>query len=393
MRKWNLRPLWIAAALVALALLLVTARWHRSERSNAPEKVSPREMGSKAKAAKPSKSSHAATSELPLPEATETEDPVDDSLEQACNQYYTRELLQYRKRLDPARSADEALDQLLIDRLTEPLEEMFSDKEQALYQAAKRRWPNDIELAWLAYDNCQSHGCDLDAEVRHLLAVDPDNAAAWISAMDVANKRHDPAGFTFALDHAANAEIYDQRSGVVFMHVRKLLSSAPKSSSCQSTQDMLLLKEQIGRAPTEEDRVEIMANAYEPGPALAGLQGCKDPGLATTKSERADCIAVLSRVERGDSLIEQLVATRLLILMQPTSSRAGTLRDRYRQLRWLVLPPALPLPENFYSRVHADGEVATLQALAIERGLWPPPPDWLPDDPQSRALITGEPPP
>jgi hypothetical protein len=38
----------------------------------------------------------------------------------------------------------------------------------------------------------------------------------------------------------------------------------------------------------------------------------------------------------------------------------------------------------------AQGEVATLQALAIERGRWPPPSDWLPDDPRARALILGE---
>jgi hypothetical protein len=41
--------------------------------------------------------------------------------------------------------------------------------------------------------------------------------------------------------------------------------------------------------------------------------------------------------------------------------------------------------------MYADGEVDMLQAIALERGQWPPLPDWLPDDPRSHALITGEP--
>jgi len=67
------------------------------------------------------------------------------------------------------------------------------------------------------------------------------------------------------------------------------------------------------------------------------------------------------------------------------------LRERYRQLRWLMtLAAPQPMPEKHFLRIYSDGEVAMLQSIAMERHQWPPPPGWLPDDPKSRALITGE---
>ncbi|HET7125619.1 MAG TPA: hypothetical protein VFI26_00775, partial [Lysobacter sp.] len=91
---------------------------------------------------------------------------------------------------------------------------------------------------------------------------------------------------------------------------------------------------------------------------------------------------------------EQAIAVAGLLKLETDPARLVQLRERYRQLQWLqTISFNKPLPEHYATRVWSQGEVDTMQAIAIERGLWPPPPDWLPDDPRKRALILGEPPP
>ncbi|GAA5002997.1 hypothetical protein GCM10025793_08450 [Lysobacter lycopersici] len=262
------------------------------------------------------------------------------------------------------------------------------------YRAASDRWSSDVDLAWLALDFCNVD-CERDAYIRHLLSVDPDNAAAWMVAMDVARQQKDQHGFDSALREAFQAKIYDPRIGVVFLHLRRQLAHVPRLDSCQGPQWKSEMQRDLGRAPTNADLLDGMAGAVEMAialPSFSGLFGCKDTAWPLTENRRKRCIALLSRVAAGDTLIEQMLANVLLIKLQPDAEKLAQLRERYRQLRWLMsIAQQKPFPENYFARMYADGEVAMLQAIAMERGQWPPPPGWLPDDARGRALITGEP--
>jgi hypothetical protein len=188
--------------------------------------------------------------------------------------------------------------------------------------------------------------------------------------------------------------------GVVFLHARTMLARVPVPDSCLTPQSLADLRRDVGREPTNDDRIDIMAFALESAFATTGFQGLSKcaarPGMPPLpEAQRRQCIALLSRVAKeGDTLLEQQAATSWLLGLETDPARLAQLRERYRQLRWLqTVSFGKPLPEHYATRVWSQGEVDTMQGIAIERGLWPPPPGWLPDDPRARALILGEPPP
>ena len=321
------------------------------------------------------------------------------SAEHACNRDYEAAIRDYRDRLAPARNADEAVDHLMLDLIVAQGDGKGAfDPYGRELRLARQRWPDDLELSWLALGHC-GDGCDQDAEVRHLLTVDPDNAAAWMVAMSTAHADRDEKGFAYALQRAANAKIYDSRMGVVFLHARTLLARVPLPDSCHDPQTLAPLRQEVGHEPIDDDVKDITAFAMEAAVATGGFQGlsrCASrpamPPLPAT--QRKQCIAMLSRVAQGDTLLEQQAATSWLLGLETDPTRLAQLRERYRQLQWLQKATfGKPTPEHYATRVWSQGEVATMQALAIERGLWPPPAGWLPDDARSRALIAGDPPP
>ena len=322
-----------------------------------------------------------------------SKDKNDDA---ACYSDYRQNLRDYRAQLGPARSADEVIDRLLLDFVATDPSEWMSGELGDEYRAASDRWSSDVDLAWLALDFCNVD-CERDAYIRHLLSVDSDNAAAWMVAMDAARQQKDQHGFDSALREAFQAKIYDPRIGVVFLHLRRQLAHVPRPDSCQGQQWKSEMQRDLGRAPADADLLDGMAGAVEMAialPSFSGLFGCKDTAWPLTEKRRKRCIALLSRVAAGDTLIEQMLANVLLIKLQPDAEKLAQLRERYRQLRWLMsIAQQKPFPGNYFARMYADGEVAMLQAIAMERGQWPPPPDWLPDDPRGRALILGEDPP
>lgn len=392
MAKRNSRPGWIAFGLIALALLAVVAwKWQatsRSERAHAAQAVAMPPPATRSLPPSPRVALHAGG-------ATNRDD--DDSAESVCSRDYKRNLRDFREQLGPARNADEAFDRAMLDVFAGSGGTHAFKEYQRELAAAQQRWPDDLELSWLGYAYCRD-GCDRDAQLRHLLEVDPDNAAAWMAAMAAAQSNHDEQGLAHALQRAANAKIYDSRMGVVFLHARSVLAHAPVPGSCVTAQALAGLRGSVGREPTNDDRLDIMSFAVESAiasPALSGIARCAT--RATTPPlpdvQQKQCMTLLSRVAQADTLLEQQIATGWLLGLESDPARLARLRERYRELQWLQKATfGRTTPEHYATRVWSQGEVATMQALAMERGLWPPPPDWLPDDPQIRARITGQPP-
>lgn len=331
---------------------------------------------------------------------TANHDSGNASAVQACNRDYRAAIGEYRDRLAPARNADEAVDRLMLDLIVAQGDGKgaFGAYGRELL-LARHRWPDDLELSWLALGRC-GDGCDQNAEVRHLLTVDPDNAAAWMVAMATAHSDRDEKGFAYALQRAANAKIYDSRMGVVFLHARTLLGRVPLPDSCHTPRALADLRQDVGREPIDDDFRDITAFALEAAIGLSNLRGMTmcipRPAIPSLpETQRRECSILLSRVAaHDDTILMQQAAVRGLLGLETDPARLTRLRERYRQLQWLQkVTFGQPTPEHYATRVWSLGEVNTMQAIAAERGLWPPPPDWLPNDPYARALVTGDPPP
>jgi hypothetical protein len=304
-----------------------------------------------------------------------------------------------RDALDPSRSAKDAFAHALLggwmalslrDEDAQRREEVRLEAE---WQAARRRWPNDLDIAWRAANDCHAKfGCDEDKALDHLLQLDPDNASVWWLAMREAWARGDGTAYDAALAHAAAARGSDPRVGAAFLALQPLLAAAPTREACLRADDTADAAKLFGHPPTASDWAEIEAWSYE----LAGntvisgasFLGCRESEVGhLTQRRRADCIATLSTLAGGDMLIEQTFGLPLLIQLEGDSPQGLAARERYRQLLYLFLvqPPGLMARDP--AAMLSMGELEAMRRAAIARHRWPPPADWLPGSPRLRALL------
>ena len=265
---------------------------------------------------------------------------------------------------------------------------------EAEWQAARRRWPRDIDIAWQAAHHCmEQFGCDEGEALDHLLELDPDNAAGWWLAMGDAWKRRDALAYDDALAHAAAARGSDARTGSVFLALRPLLAHAPIQRGCVRADDAAELAKVLGRAPTEADWASVEAWSYElAGNSIASysaFSGCREreAGRLSTR-RRENCIAALSVLGGGDTLIEQSVALPLLIQLEGNTADGLAYRERYRRMLYLQLVAAPAMMPGEPLDLLSVGEVETMRRAAIARHRWPPPDGWLPASVRLRTLIT-----
>jgi hypothetical protein len=152
------------------------------------------------------------------------------SLSAACDSWEERRTRRIREALEPARSAKDAFAHALMTRILVNGDPRDPDAErremasmQAEWQAARRRWPGDIDIAWLAARNCSSaYDCNEEEAEQHLVDLDGGNAAAWILAMAGAERRRQSARYESDLAHAADAGDYAPRTGNVFRALQPL---------------------------------------------------------------------------------------------------------------------------------------------------------------------------
>jgi len=321
-------------------------------------------------------------------------DPAEEARQAQCAKERRRQWLAYRDQLAMEEdSPDKAITHAFVTQLLSFVSPDPDPRAVAQeFRMARERWPQNLELAWFSMQYCAEElGCDWSAEWRHLHGLDPDNAVVWMLAMQSAMQRKDEVGYEQALQRAASTRGYDPRHGVTFVHVRRVLSSDVMPASCQDPGTIAELQKTLGRPPQPIDWANVHANAMEfalSTPALGALSGCNPDARPLSPSRWRDCQTLLSRLAQGETLLEQQLAMSLLVRLVGNGPGHAQLRERYRQLRWLLsVMRRLELPGDYPTRMWTDGEVAMLQSLAMAQGLWPPPPRWLPADARSRALI------
>ncbi len=240
-------------------------------------------------------------------------------------------------------------------------------------------------------------GCDRHVALQHLIDLDPDNAAVWVWVMH--QEEAGSAASDEALHRAATAKLYDTRSGSAFLRLQPILATTPLPESCLSPEAESLMRKQLGHPGTTADWANMVAIPVDflirwmPYGEVA--KSCNANTQSTMSAQRRqDCMTLLARISDGGSPVAQLIGLSLQIQLAGDGDGSAPLRERYRRLRWLwEHMQELQLERHVMDIMH-NGEVATWHALAKQQGLWPPPPDWLPDDPRSRSLIlTGKVPP
>lgn len=388
------RRTWVLAAALLVALLGALAwRWAPVARDRAAEVAARPATVDEADAlsSMASATSHA-RAHAPIETGAAT-----DPLQARCQRQRTQQLQLARARLRNPATPEHAIQHALLSQML-ALQAPPSDVEASAravgneWRAARRRWPDNLELAWSSMRNCtQARGCDPDAEWRHLATLDPDNAAVWMLAMDISAQRHDDNAYDEALRRAAGAKFHDSRIGSIFLQVWPLLATLPLPDACRNQSDIVELTALLGHAPSASDWAGVEASSLELAfgiPAYGSLSGCSLDAPAMSAQRRRDCMALLPRIAAGYTLLEDNVALRYLIPLAGDGAEGVALRERYRRLRWLFTQiPRAHMPRDYFSRLWADGEIALLTEAAIAQHRWPPPPDWLPEDERGRSLI------
>lgn len=264
----------------------------------------------------------------------------------------------------------------------------------AAYADAVRYGADDPLVRWVEALRClaASADCDPDAALRRLQQLEPDNAAVWLLGLQARNR--DEAAADAVLQRAASARRYRLFDTEYAQETTQLLRRVPGPAigACTAAR----MRPETGYAGTQAGAVGFLAQDFVsalPTPVFTQLSAlCAQP----PPRRRQACIDVLSRMATdADDLASRGLATALLVGSIPDDSDA-LWRERLRRDRWLALrlsESADRLRAEQPLRLLLEGEIPGFESWLAETGqAGAPPPDWLPSDPGSRALIlTGRP--
>ena len=281
----------------------------------------------------------------------------------------------------------------------------WQDEIRAALLRAAALAPDDTDVLWQAATRC-GDGSDCRAVQRALLAAEPDNMAVWLHEMAWARTRGDAEASRIAFERAAAATRYDIHAGATHEAMLQGYAGLAMPASCER-QEVRVANAYM------RDLTGVPANTVETGmldQALASaavnasvsfppyspiVQPCT-PALnaAMTPALRESCKRIHTRLADGDTIMDQIFASKIMLQLTADSPESTEWRERYRRSRWLMehqLDPEILSQHRIED--YADGEVPRMQATLQAAGRWPPPADWLPADENDRSLIlTGHPP-
>jgi len=311
-----------------------------------------------------------------------------------CERERRAQYIALSRTTDPdASPEDAALRVLLLRTLDMQLRDRVAARREL--DNAVRRWPDNVELAWLAYEGCEkSAGCDPQATLAHLQQVDGDNLFAWLPSITAARQIGDNAAFADAMNRAARASLYDPRWGVVASRLRPALQSLPLPEVCLTSPGLRELAATAGRPVDVALHADVHSLALEFAvaiPAFSGVTHCWRSDARLPEGLLRDCRLVLARLAEGETMLERAIGLSGSIRLAADAASREAWRTRYRELRWLqTFGPEIDRIDGFLWRTFAEGEVAVLEQHARETGRWPPPENWLPEDESARELLLSD---
>lgn len=379
----------LAALVVLLAGMLAYPPMRRWLATYAPWSL-PNQATSTATATQHTEPADEPALHRPGPVGSDQDTPPESQAWQRCADAWRHDLRRLRETIDPARGAQDAYIHLLLGQsLGLSMAPETRDGMRAQTLAARKRWPDDIDLAWMERDECTTRATCETAN-RELRRVDGGNMATWMYAMQEAAEAGDKDALHEALQGAAAAPTMDSRLGTRLVRLAPLLQSLPVPPACLDPSVVKDIEDGYGHPVDAADIRNLFVLAQEFAHAIPPLQALSETCAAQTSltdaSVRRNCDRSLQRLAKADTLVERMVAMSTLIRMHGPGEASTNFRETYRQLRWMMQQQQEGPPVGPYDLL-AMGEATAIETHLRRLGRWPPPPDWLPPDEPSRRLI------
>ncbi|QWF17364.1 hypothetical protein [Lysobacter capsici] len=317
------------------------------------------------------------------------------SLEQAHSDYLSA-LRVHLKTLADRGDPHSQLQLALLLPLSQPdsvSDQLLAARQRALDKAAAVSGQEGL-VAWLQAMDCfEREDCDLQPALSRLQQVEPDNAMAWLLALeDAARSDADSAQLDRYLRLAAQADRYDDHLTDSGRETQKALEQVAMPPMTSQAEAALRKAAKLDGSTHQHDGhaliVAALATPMTFPPYRATFELCK-PQAVRAESQRADdCRAVLTLMADGDSLLAQAMGTSRMVQFAADGRDDAYWRERLRESHWLRENFARFDSPAMLRAVRELGEVPAARAELERLGESRPPPGWLPESVNGRALIT-----
>lgn len=206
--------------------------------------------------------------------------------------------------------------------------------------------PQNAAIAWLRVQLCAAtSNCDTRDAATVLRWIDPDNSAAWMAPLATARRDKDTVEVDRLLSDMARGTRFDLYYNPIIVLMFDALSAARRDISGSVASS----------APATLAALSAVVSA-EITPRFSPLiDACRESAAAAERRE--DCIKLAKIMQRGDTIIVQMVGFGIeRRFVAPDSKEGRSLAERSRLLEWRTSAAAkldqsiLPWTQN--ARVH-----------------------------------------
>lgn len=370
------RMRWIAITIMILiaGLLLLPWAWERKQHRSA--QVSGDKRVPIAGAAGPLV--HRVPAKPPAP-AGKTTAPEDPDLA-ACHRDHMSAIQRRAAMLEAADGGREQLAYALLSQVL-PGDDDPRKRERA-FAAAIDRSGEDTLVAWVAVQHCKGDQCDSQSAVAALLRLEPDNAAAWLPAMDAEVRRGDLMQADRLLFQAARAGHFNAYWDDTGRLLAKAIGPLPQTPACERAGASIAKELSLDRPGTIDDLTMVTSTAVASAalPALNGILKLCPPSRGIARHRLVACRAMFLRMAKSDELLFNMVGARGMAMHGASPAERVQWSERLRNIEWLQRQAGALMKPSHIPLVWELGEVSVLTALLEEAGRWPAPPDWQPTD-------------
>lgn len=184
--------------------------------------------------------------------------------------------------------------------------------------------PQNAAIGWLHLQLCAAApGCDSREAAIVLRWVDPDNGAAWLSQLSTAHKDKD----TIEVDRVLADMARGTRFDLYYNRLMVLMFDALSG-----------VRRELPGGVVASDTAKLtalagVANAEIIPPLSPLIDSCRES--ANFSERRDDCLKLAKIMQRGDTVIVQMVGFGIeKRLVPPDSKEARSLAERRRLLEW-----------------------------------------------------------
>lgn len=272
-------------------------------------------------------------------------------------------------------------------------EQLQAARQRALDHAAAAPGQEGL-VAWLQAMDCfEREGCDLQPALSRLQQVEPDNAMTWLLALEDATRSDaDPAQFDRYLRLAAQADHYNDHLTDSSRETLKALEQVAMPPMTSQAEAALRKLAKLEGSSHELDGHTLLVLGLATPMTFPPYRGtselCKPQPIPAQSPRAGDCSAVFTLMADGDSLIAQAMGAGRMVQFAAGGRDDGYWRERLRESHWLRENwPRFDSPAMLRA-VRELGEVPAARAELERLGKSRPPPGWLPESVNGRALIT-----